>query len=114
MTTVTLATMLYTDGNRSVYGIFQGKYLRRKGGEEWVNINTKSTEQVGTEEVTRPNKFCYRCAEEKYATPDAPPVPWASRQHKHARCDNCGYSGADRNPDAYPGEDCPRCGGEVK
>ena len=30
------------------------------------------------------------------------------------RCDNCGYSGADRKPDAYPGEDCPRCGGEIK
>ena len=29
-------------------------------------------------------------------------------------CDNCGYSGADRKPDAYPGEDCPKCGGEVK
>ena len=29
-------------------------------------------------------------------------------------CDNCGYSGPDRNPDAYPGEDCPRCGGEIK
>ena len=29
-------------------------------------------------------------------------------------CDNCGYSGADRNPDAYPGEDCTRCGGEIK
>ena len=30
------------------------------------------------------------------------------------RCDNCGYAGAARKPDAYPGEDCPRCGGEIK
>lgn len=30
------------------------------------------------------------------------------------RCDNCGYEGPERDPDAYPGEDCPVCGGEIK
>ena len=110
MATVTLATMLYTDGKRSVYGVFQGNLIRNG---QCVNLNARTTRKVGAEEsTTRP--FCYRCAEEKYATPDAPPVPWASRQHKHARCDNCGYSGPDRKPDAYPGEDCPKCGGEIK
>ena len=29
-------------------------------------------------------------------------------------CGNCGYSGIGRDPDAYPGEDCPKCGGEIK
>ena len=28
-------------------------------------------------------------------------------------CDNCGYDGPERKQDAYPGEDCPKCGGEL-
>lgn len=29
-------------------------------------------------------------------------------------CDNCGYDGPERAANAYPGEDCPRCGGEIR
>ena len=80
---------------------------------QWVDYGLDAEWQVRVTSMT----YTLVCVDERHAIPCPSPCLACVDENctpPELRCDNCGYSGADRNPDAYPGEDCPKCGGEVK
>ena len=73
----TFASMVHTDGTKTLYGVYQG-VLRK---DNTINCNVRSTKRIALIERSLPEKFCYRCAEEWHSDTDAPPVPWKSHEH---------------------------------
>ena len=75
--TVTFASMITTDRRATVYGVYRG-VLR---ADDSINLNAETTVDLGHLLEQPRVRFCYRCAEDGFATEGAPPVPWESHAH---------------------------------
>ena len=73
---VTIATMLLTDGYRTIYGIYRAELHRadRPVSDQFVDLET--AERVGTVRVARGEAFDYLEAAKQFATEEWPAIDW--------------------------------------
>ena len=77
MRKITIATMIYTDGTETLYGVYHCKLRGRK--KQYVDFNDGYTRQVGTVRKTGPGWPDYLAMARQFETPEHPAFSWTKK-----------------------------------